>query len=416
MIFKKFMLILMMLSLMITPCMASETEEDLDISSEHIVVYNLDDGHLIYEQNKDEKVSIASITKAMSAITVIDNVDDLNEMVTIGSEVFYGTEEYSLMGLSVGDRISVKDLLYGLMLPSGADAANALAIHTAGSVEKFADLMNQKAQELKMKNSHFDNPVGADSKENYSTAYDLAQLLMYGLKNKTFKDVYTTRNYRIDDLNIDLESTILNYRDTYGFDISNIKGSKTGFTYDAGTCLSSIAEYNDIQYLMVVLGSDVNVRYSAVQDSLTLYEYYEKNYDIHKIVTKDELVITLPIKHGFEESYSIYTPEDFSAYLKNDYHQKDIHITFDGVKELTYKTKENDVLGTISVAYKDEVLKIYEVTLNTKLRYYDPILLTMIGVIVGFFLLLVLLRMINITRYKIRRKKRLAKMKQMKRK
>ena len=227
---------------------------------------------------------------------------------------------------------------------------------------------------------------------------------MYGLKNKTFKDVYTTRNYRIDDLNIDLESTILNYRDAYGFDISNIKGSKTGFTYDAGTCLSSIAEYNDIQYLMVVLGSDVNVRYSAVQDSLTLYEYYEKNYDIHKIVTKDELVITLPIKHGFEESYSIYTPEDFSAYLKNDYHQKDIHITFDGVKELTYKTKENDVLGTISVAYKDEVLKTYEVTLNTKLRYYDPILLTMIGVIVGFFLLLVLLRMINITRYKIRRK------------
>ena len=166
MIFKKLMLILMMLSLMITPCMASETEEDLDISSEHIVVYNLDDGRLIYEQNKDEKVSIASITKAMSAITVIDNVDDLNEMVTIGSEVFYGTEEYSLMGLSVGDRISVKDLLYGLMLPSGADAANALAIHTAGSVEKFADLMNQKAQELKMKNSHFDNPVGADSKEN----------------------------------------------------------------------------------------------------------------------------------------------------------------------------------------------------------------------------------------------------------
>ena len=167
---------------------------------------------------------------------------------------------------------------------------------------------------------------------------------------------------------------------------------------------------------MVVLGSDVNVRYSAVQDSLTLYEYYEKNFDIHKIVTKDELVITLPIKHGFEESYSIYTPEDFSAYLKNDYHQKDIHVTFDGIEELTYKTKENDVLGTISVAYKDEVLKTYEVTLNTKLRYYDPILLTMIGVIVGFFLLLVLLRMINITRYKIRRKKRLAKMKQMKRK
>ena len=377
MIIKKMFICFIVFTFLFTPNIINASETELELSSEHIVVYNLDEHRPIYQQNADEKVSIASITKVMSAITVLDHCDDLDEMITIKEKVFDGTEGYSMMGLQVGDCISIKDLLYGLMLPSGADAANALALYTAGSIPKFAEMMNKKAKELKMNDSHFDNPVGADSKKNYATANDLTKLLLYGLDNPVFKEIYTTRKYRIEHLDIDLESTLLYYQENYDFDISKILGSKTGFTYDAGPCLSSIAEYEGIHYLMIVLGSDVEKRYSAVQDSLTLYDYYAKNYGIHQIVDKDDLLLKLPIKHGFEKEYCIYAQDDIKAYLKNDFQAADIQISFNGVSELTYKIKEQDKLGTITIRHQDEVLHQFEVILQQKLYYYDVILIAM---------------------------------------
>lgn len=390
MMIKKLLIYFIVFTFLMTPNQIN-AQKELALSSEHIVVYNLDAHRPIYQQNADEKVSIASITKVMSAITVLDYVDDLEEMVTIQKNVFKDTEGYSVMGLQVGDRISIKDLLYGLMLPSGADAANALALHTAGSISKFTQMMNKKAKELQMKDSHFDNPVGADSKKNYATANDLTKLLLYGLNNPVFKEIYTARKHRIEHLDIDLESTLLYYQEQYDFDISKITGSKTGFTYDAGPCLSSIATYNDIQYLIIVLGADVEKRYSAVQDSLTLYEYYAKNYGNHQIIKKDDLLFTLPIKYGFEKEYLIYAPNDISAYLKNDFQAKDIQISFDGVQELTHKIKQHDQLGTITISYQDEVLHQFEVTLSQKLYYYDVILMAMIVILaVGLLLWFIL--------------------------
>lgn len=398
---KKLLLIWMAFWLCTGVCSAKDTDiEELDVSSEHIIVYNLDEDKIIYENQAQEEVLIASVTKVMSAITVLDNVKDINEEIVITGDVFTGTDGYSVMGLSVGDRISIKELLYGLLLPSGADAANALAIHTAGSVSAFSDLMNAKVKELGLKHTHFDNPVGADSTENYSSAYDVAQILKYGLQNQTFKEIYCTREYEIPELNIELESTLLNYRDSYGFDISHIEGSKTGFTYGAGICLSSIAEYNDIHYLMVVLGSDVNRRYSAVQDSLTLYEYFDENYGIHQVIEKDQVLYTLKLKHGFEKEYQIIAKSNESFYLKNNYKPEDIQIRFEGVEELNYKIKKDDKLGKIQIVHQDEVLKEFEVYQESSLYYYDPIF---IGILIGLLVLGILYLVLKI-RYRRRRK------------
>lgn len=384
---KKSMVFLLCLYLGIVPCIAKE-EKPVDTSSEHIIVYNLDEDKIIYEENAHEKVSIASITKVMSAITILEEVKDLEEMITIKPNVFIGTEGYSMMGLDVGDRISIKDLLYGLMLPSGADAANALALYCAGSIPSFVEKMNEKAKALKLKDTHFANPVGADDKHNYSTAYDLAQLLRYGLKNKIFKEIYTTKKYHIKNLDITLESTLLQYGKRFKMDVSKIEGSKTGFTYDAGVCLSSIATYNDIHYLMIVLGSNVNARYSAIQDSLNLYEYFDQHYNVHTIVEKDQLFVKLPVQYGWNlEEYEVKADQAISAYLKNDYDKKDIKIDYQGIEKLTYQIKKDSKLGQIRITYHDEELTSFDIYLKEDISYYDPIL---IGILIGSAIILII--------------------------
>ena len=148
----------------------------LEINSENAILYNLIDDDIIYEKNSDEKVKIASLTKIMTTIIAIENINNIKEEIEMPKEAFYDLEGYVLSGINPGEIITYEDLLYGTMLPSAADCANALAIKISGNTTTFVDLMNQKAQELGMKETHFSNPVGIDD-NNYSTVKDVSILL-----------------------------------------------------------------------------------------------------------------------------------------------------------------------------------------------------------------------------------------------
>ena len=187
----------------------------LDIQSNNAILYQTNDNKLLFEKNAEEKVQIASLTKIMTAIVTLENIKDLNEKVVLKSEDFYGIASENLVtaGFMANEKVTYKDLLYGLLIPSGADAAKALARLVGGSEKEFVKKMNAKAEELKLTDTHFGNEIGLDDKDNYSTAKDIASLFQYSLKNEDFKTIITTESYTISNgrftIKIILEKTKL---------------------------------------------------------------------------------------------------------------------------------------------------------------------------------------------------------------
>lgn len=360
---------------------------EFNITSDYVILYNLNDDEVLYELESDKRTEIASLTKIMTTIVAIENTQDLDQEVVITKDAFLGVEDYTVVGFKVGDKVSVRDLLYGTMLPSGADAVNALAYHISGSVGEFVKLMNDKAVKLNLSNTHFDNPIGMDSDNNYSTARDIAELLKYCLKNNIFREIFTARTYKIESINKEIKSTLISYSRSYGLDVSDITGAKSGYTDGAGLCLASIATLDDVDYLLVTMHADVSNRSNAVRDTLEIYDYYSSNYSYQKIINKDQKFRTIPTKWGKVDSYDVKAEDDVFLYLSNDIRKNRIKYVYDGVTELNYKIKKGDQLGTVQVMYDDQVLTTYQVYLNQNIEYYHPILYAVIIISVVIMLL-----------------------------
>lgn len=380
--------------------------DDFNITSEYVVLYNLNDNEVLYEKNSEEQTQIASLTKIMTTIVALEEVEDLTSEVIIKRSDFSGISEYSQAGFEVGDKTTVKDLLYGIMLPSGADAANALANYVGGDISGFVELMNKKVTELGLKNTHFDNPIGMDSEDNYSTASDVAKLLLYALENETFKEIFTTRNYEIEELDISMKSTLIGYSKSYGLDVSEILGAKSGFTDGAGLCLASIATIDDVNYLLVTIKAATTSRSNAVRDSLEIYHYYSSTYSYQTIIEQDQVLATVPIKWGKEKNYEIKASEEEQLYLENGLRKNKLKYVYEGIEELNYTIKEGTKLGIIKVLYRNEEIANYDVYLNETLEYYHPILYAVIT-------LAIIIMIISI---KMMRKEKKKKRKQTKRK
>ncbi len=360
---------------------------EFNITSDYVILYNLNDDEVLYELESDKRTEIASLTKIMTTIVAIENTQDLDQEVVITKDAFLGVEDYTVVGFKVGDKVSVRDLLYGTMLPSGADAVNALAYHISGGVGEFVKLMNDKAVKLNLSNTHFDNPIGMDSDNNYSTARDIAELLKYCLKNNIFREIFTARTYKIESINKEIKSTLISYSRSYGLDVSDITGAKSGYTDGAGLCLASIATLDDVDYLLVTMHADVSNRSNAVRDTLEIYDYYSSNYSYQKIINKDQKFRTIPTKWGKVDSYDVKAEDDVFLYLSNDIRKNRIKYVYDGVTELNYKIKKGDQLGTVQVMYDDQVLTTYQVYLNQNIEYYHPILYAVIIISVVIMLL-----------------------------
>lgn len=379
---------------------------EFDITSDYVILYNLNDDEVLYEQNSEEQTQIASLTKIMATIIGIENNANLDEEVTITKEALQGISEYTKVGFKVGDKATVRDLLYGTMLPSGADAVNALAIHTSGSIDNFVNLMNDKVEELGLKKTKFDNPIGMDSNDNYSTASDMASILMYALENTDFKNIFNSREYTISSIDKTIKSTLIGYSKSYGLDVTEINGAKSGFTDGAGLCLASTATIDDVNYLLVTIGAETKNRSNAIRDSLEIYDYYSSNYSYQTVMEKGSILKSLPIKWGKVDSYDIKSLDEVELYLENGIRKNKIKYEYDGIEELNYKIKKGDKLGTITILYRDTELLTYDVYLDEYLEYYHPILY---GVIV-----LCLIVMIISLRCILRRKKRKIKGKKLK--
>ena len=371
--------------------------KDFSVTANNIILYNLNDDSIIYEKNSEERVSIASITKIMTALVALENIDDLSDTVIITEDDFAYTSGYSKAGFSVGDTLTYEDLLYGILLPSGAEAVNSVVNNTLG-LNEFVKEMNNLAKRIGMNNTSFSNPIGRDSDTNYSTANDVAIMLKYALNITEFKKIFTTKEYTTTN-GLKLQSTLMPYKDI--LNINLIDGSKSGFTRDAGRCLASITTLNDVPYLLVVLDSSLDNNYSAVSDSITIYEYYSNNYSYQTILNKDLVIDTIPINYSKTKEYEIKIDEDVSMYLKND-SIDNLTYEYDGIKKIKYNTKEGSKIGTIKVYDNDTLLYESDVYLNVDIAYYNFYLL---GIIVVIFLFIIVIFW-KIKRRRRRRRKR----------
>ena len=371
-----------------------------DLSSKNVILYNLTDNYMVYENGSKDRVQVASLTKIMTTIVGIENIDNLDKEVTIDSKVFSGISEYSKAGFKVGNKVTYRDLLYGIMLPSGADAARALFLNVSGSEEKFVELMNNKVKELKLSNTKFDNTIGMDSDNNYSTASDMAAILNYALSNEEFRKIFTTKVYTVPSLNLTMHSTLDKYGK--GIDTSMIEGVKSGYTDGAGVCLASIAKVNNVEYLLIVLGADSNDRSNAVKDSVYVYDFLKKNYEYRILLDKGKAVKKIGIKWGKDKYYAIKSDKDIKVYIKNTVKDDEIEYVYNGIDELNYKIKMGDKLGNIEIKYKDNVLVSQDVFLDKDIKYYHPVIYG----IIGFSILLMLLSLMLMLKKNKRKKRR----------
>lgn len=340
---------------------------EFDITSKNAILYNLDSNEVLYEKLSDEKVQIASLTKLMTALITVENVDDINRQIIITSEDLRGLTEKNLVtaGFTLGQSVTYKDLLYGLLLPSGADAATALSRNVS---DTFIDLMNEKAVKLKMNSTHFSNVIGLDDENNYSTAKDLSILYKEVLKSDILKEIITSKEYTTSDGSLTFKSTISRNANKYGIDVHYILGGKTGTTDGAGLCLASIASENEVNYMLITLGAIYDKKAPHhIEDAKVIYDYFIQNYSNQKIVDKTVSYKTLKTKYLKEDKIKLYPKEDIVKYLPNNYDKNDVKYKYDGVEEVDIFT--NKKLGELKIYYKDELINTQKVKLNTKIHF-----------------------------------------------
>lgn len=313
------------------------------ISASSAIAMDLDNGRVLYGYNIDDKRLIASITKIMTAIVTIE-YSDIETEVYVGEEVLkaYGSAIY----IEVGEKLTIKDLLYGLMLRSGNDAAVVIAKNVAGSMEGFAMLMNEVAAKIGMKNSYFYNSHGLEEKDgkgNLSTAYDMALLTKYAMENSIFREIFGTKKYSVKT----------NYK-TYNWTSKNklihsndfITGGKTGFTEKARRTLVTTGSRNNINIVVVTLNDG-----NDFQDHLDLYKDIFKNYEAIKVLGKDK------VKIKGEKLYKkdkLYLDEDIYVPVKKS-EKNSLRIEYELYKNNKYVN--GDVVGHALIYLSDKCIR-----------------------------------------------------------
>ena len=342
---------------------------DLDITSGNAIMYNLNDNEIIYEKNKNEEVSIASLTKIMTCIVALENINNIDDKVTLTYKDFEGLAEANaaVAGFKVKEEVTYRDLLYGLMLPSGADAAQSIARNIAGGNEEYVELMNKKVKELGLKHTHFVNTTGLDIDGHYSSAEDISKIFMYALKNEAFKEIITTNKYTTSDGSLTFRSTISRALNNYNLDMDYLLGGKTGTTGDAGLCLATIAEKDNVKYLLVTVKAPMGGNIpSSYTDQKKIYEYFMNNYSYKSIVDKDEKLVRIKTKYAKKDYVVINAPKTIKKYLDNDFEQSKVKYKYTGKDVITLDMDKGTKLGKIDIVYNDKVLDTIEVKLNEK--------------------------------------------------
>ena len=325
----------------------------MSTSAKAMCVLEKDSGRVVAGKNMNTCLPMASTTKIVTALTVIQNCDNLDELIQV-DDTSIGVEGSSIY-LRKGELISVRDLLYGLMLRSGNDSAVALACHIGGNVEGFASLMNETAKNVGVNNSNFVTPHGLDHKEHYTTAYDLAKITAYALNNPVFKEIVSTKMHTVEATNKS-DKRYMSNKNRLLNSLNGCIGVKTGYTKRAGRCLVTATERDNETFVCVVLNCG-----PMFEESAMLLNTAHGLYDNVKIIDKDREIYNEYIIDKNQGKLYLYAEEDFCYPIMADEMNKlrlEYSVKLDNAKE-------GDIVGEIKVFFENDLLKTIKlVTMN----------------------------------------------------
>lgn len=331
----------------------------VDIQVPAAVVIDFDTGRVLYDKNGDEKRKMASLTKIMTSILLVENCD-MEEQIEVPKKA--AQIGGSTVGLKAGDIVTAKSLLYGMLLPSGNDCAYTVAIHLGGTIENFAKMMNDKAKVLGLTSTNFVNPHGLDNENHYTTAKEMAYLTRYALKNPYIDEAVKTKSITI---NFGSFTKTLNNTNSLLRTYEKADGVKTGFTNGAERCLVSSATDNDRRYICVVLGATTTkIRFNT---SKLLLEETFKKYKTMDISNYLKFYINVNVIKGKIPNYEESINDNMSYPLTNEEYDS-IYIKQDIVQSLEAPVAAGTKIGKVEVYLENE--KLYEKEIFLKENIY----------------------------------------------
>ncbi len=403
------------------------------------LLYDLGSDSIVFAQDIDTQLYPASLTKVMTALLTIEMQADLDAMVTVTREGLKGQEPGgSNVALKVDEQMSVRDLLYCLMVKSGNDAASVLAVRNSGSIEAFVEVMNRKAQELGCTGTHFMNPHGLHHDEHYTTARDMAKITAAAMKYPFFEEIFTTTEYTVPATNLsearELKTTNYLIRSN-GYPVvvdSRVLGGKTGNTSKAGRCLVALAEKNGMKLLSVVLGAKAEygpdgysfLRYGNFEETSKLLNFAYKQFTTMQVLNPTQVGGQFPVSGGAHNAFgaiaagmSAAVPLDASyETIRYEYTLNEGGLTAPiaqgeriGIVRVWYGNTclaQQDLLSAADVAEAKKTASANKPADDDSVDLWNGILKIALGVVAGLFVLVLVVRLVNIVKYRRRRRRK----------
>lgn len=377
---------------------------NFDVYCNSAILIDARTGNVLYEKNSNQKAYPASTTKVLTAYIALTQIGDTNtEIVPTKNAIMSVPVGSSLAYFSENEKLTLEQVLFGLLLPSGNDAANIIAEYVSGSSSNFAELMNVTAEKLGATNSHFVNPSGWHDNEHYTTAADLAKIAYNAMKIPKFKEIVSQTRYVMPETNVSkVKRTFINTNKLlssgeYYYEAAT--GVKTGYTSQAGNCLVASASKDGVELISVAMGGNtVPVGKSAVYlDTINLLNFGFENYHNNQLVAQSDLISTITPKKSGNKTLDLITDSPINVLVENG----DTPV-FDKIISLNDKIvapiKKGDVLGTLTYIENNEVVGIVNLVAKTdveKEHWFFVLLKVLLYLVISVIILGVLLRLFN---------------------
>lgn len=404
---KVFAAILAGLILMASPAFSFAAQsEKPDITAKGAIVYCQNTGEIVYSKNREQRIDPYSVTKLMTVLLAVQNLP-LDKEVTVSSKA--ASQPGSTMELKAGEIVTVEDLIYGAMLPSGNDAAYALGEAVSGDMDSFVQLMNKTAANIGCENTHFANPSGLQNKRHYTTAYDMMLITRAALSNDIIRKAAGAQSYTVEKTNKSEKRTLKTHIEFLTDEDSGVYAGKTGYWSDYDCSIALGYSQDGLDLYIVLLGDTAEQR---SEDVKKLIRYANETIDGVKVVGKNKAMGKVRIKHGAKTRLETYTSEIGYAYLPKEASESLISTRVVMRDDMEAPVKKGDVVGTLEIYAADELVN--EVDLIVKENVEEGWFTSYLGisnfaaVIIGAAaaLLLILFVWISIIRMRYRRRKK----------
>ena len=353
--------------------------EDISLNCQVDLLISLDDNSVIIEKNADKPFSPASLTKVMTALVVLKNTEDTNRVMTVSPlalESIAGTGS-STSGIKSGEQMSVYNMLCALLIPSGNDAAAALAIEYGGTIDGFVKMMNDTAKEIGCTSTHFDNPHGLDTPTHKTTAKDLAIMAREALKFSAFETIVAQKTYTMPETNMNKERQLVNtnflinpaYVSYYN---RNVKGIKTGSTDNAGKCLISYASKDGYYYLAVAMGGDYRdsdgdgiEENQAFMDTNHMYNWAFKNLKYEVVTREGQFICSLPLNYSWDsESIRLVALNEVMALVPQGNNSESVSFEpYDIPESIDAPIKKGEKIGKAKIIFAGQQIGTAELVI-----------------------------------------------------